>query len=39
MAYKGTDLDMRVFRRSFATWLKANGVPGEHIDRLLGHAQ
>jgi hypothetical protein len=37
--YKGIDLDTRVFRRSFATWLEANGVPGEHIDRLLGHAQ
>ncbi len=37
--YKGADLDTRVFRRSFATWLEAHGVPGEHIDRLLGHSE
>jgi hypothetical protein len=28
-----------MFRRSFATWLEAHGVPGEHIDRLLRHSQ
>jgi hypothetical protein len=37
--YKGALIDTRVFRRSFATWLEAHGVPGTHIDRLLGHAQ
>ena len=37
--FKGKNIDTRAFRRSFATWLEAHGVPGEHIDRLLGHAQ
>jgi integrase len=37
--YEGALIDTRVFRRSFATWLEACGVPGTHIDSLLEHAQ
>jgi integrase len=31
-------LDFHATRRSFATWLEANGVPGDLIDRMMGHA-
>jgi integrase len=31
-------LDFHATRRSFATWLEANGVSGDLIDRMMGHA-
>jgi integrase len=31
-------LDFHATRRSFATWLEANGVSGDVIDRMMGHA-
>jgi len=30
--------EFRSTRRSFASWLEAHDVPGDHADRLLGHA-
>lgn len=30
--------EFRSTRRSFATWLEAHEVSGDHVDRLLGHA-
>ena len=37
--FAGAKLDTRCLRRSFATWLEGHGVPGDHIDRLLGHTR
>lgn len=37
--FAGADLDTRSLRRSFATWLESHDVPGDHIDRLLGHSR
>jgi integrase len=36
--FAGQPFEFRSTRRSFSTWLEAHGVPGEQIDRLLGHA-
>lgn len=36
--YAGVDIDFHATRRSFATWLDANGVPEPTIKRILGHA-
>jgi Phage integrase family len=34
----GFPIDFHATRRSFSTWLDANGVSGELIDRMMGHS-